>query len=215
MPGRAPGLHLSEQGQAEAARAAERVGALPAGTVSAVYASTLERAQETAAPIAGAVGLPVLDEPALVDSDPGEWTGQELKALYKLPEWRHLRHWPAGFRFPGGESFAELRARVASVVEGLVTRHPGAVVVAVTHADPIKLAVAEALGCPLDHLDRIAVSPASISVVAYSSAGVGVLAVNTLGGPLPAAPPPPARDGAGARSGARGSARAKAQVAAR
>jgi probable phosphoglycerate mutase len=203
MPGRAPGLHLSDQGRAEAARAAERVAALPAGTVSAVYASTLERAQETAAAIAGAVGLPVLDEPALVDSDPGEWTGQELKALYKLPEWRRLQQWPSGFRFPGGESFAELRGRVASVVEGLRSRHAGGAVVAVSHADPIKLAVAEALGAPVDHLDRIAISPASISVVAYAPAGASVLAVNTVGGPLPVGPPANVRDGARSRGKAK------------
>lgn len=200
MPGRAPGLHLSDQGRAEAARAAERVAALPAGTVSAVYASTLERAQETAEAIAGAVGLPVLDEPSLVDQDPGEWTGQELKALNKLPEWRRLQQWPAGFRFPGGESFSELRARVASVVEGLRVRHPGGAVVAVSHADPIKVAVGEALGAPLDHLDRIAISPASISVVAYAPAGAAVLAVNTLGGALPVGPPPNVRDGARSRA---------------
>jgi probable phosphomutase (TIGR03848 family) len=184
LPGRAPGLFLSEQGRAEAQRAAERLAGLPAGTVGAIYASTLERAQETAGYLAKAVALPVRDEPELVDSDPGEWTGMELKALYKLPEWRRLAQWPGGFRFPGGEAIVELRARVARVVERLRTQHPGEVVVAVSHADPIKMALADALGSPLDLLDRIAVAPASISVISYAPAGVSVLAVNTQGGPL-------------------------------
>jgi broad specificity phosphatase PhoE len=203
MPGRAPGLHLSDKGREEAGRAAERLVALPAGTVQAIYASTLERAQETAGILAAGLGLEVRPEPDLLDCDAGDWTGQELSALNKLPEWRSLARWPAGFRFPGGESMLELRARVAGAVDRIRAAHPGAVVVAVAHADPIKMAVAEALGSPLDLSDRIMISTCSITAIAYGSGGVGVLAVNSLGGPLPVTAPAPAPDGAaGAASGA-------------
>lgn len=198
LPGRASGLHLSDQGRAEAEGAAGRLAGLAPGTVAAVYASTLERAQETAAPIAAAVGLAIVDEPRLVDCDTGEWTGRELKALYKLPQWRDLARWPGGFRFPGGESIVELRERVGAAVASLRAAHPGGVVVAVSHADPIKIAIAEALGSPLEMLDRILVSPASVSAVAYGAGGPAVLAVNTTGGPLPVGQPP-----AGTRDGRR------------
>jgi broad specificity phosphatase PhoE len=179
LPGRAPGLHLSDQGRAEAARVAERIGALPDGTVEAVYASTLERAQETAAAIATAVGRSVEIDADLADCDTGVWTGMELKAARKLPEWHDLERRPAGFRFPDGESFAELRARMSAVAERLQTRHLGKVVVAVSHADPIKIAVSEALGAPLDLSDRIVISPCSLTAIAYAPGGASVLAVNS------------------------------------
>src|SRR4051794_7977424 len=99
LPGRAPGLHLADTGVAQAERAAERIAALK--KVAAVYASPMERARETAAPIAKARKLRVRREKGLNECDFGSWTGQELKALSKLPEWRTVQRYPSGFRFPG------------------------------------------------------------------------------------------------------------------
>src|SRR5262245_22215421 len=86
LPGRTPGLHLSEEGQRQAELAAKRIAELK--KVDAVYASPLERTRETAAPIAAACGLEVQSEPGLLECDFGDWTGEELKALMKRPEWR-------------------------------------------------------------------------------------------------------------------------------
>jgi probable phosphoglycerate mutase len=61
----------------------------------------------------------------------------------------------------------------------LCARHPGETIVAVSHADPIKAAVADALGTPLDLFQRIMIAPCSVSAVAYSAAGPAVLAVNS------------------------------------
>ncbi len=177
LPGRAPGLSLSDRGREEAAAAAERLGALH--RVGALYASPLERAQETAAPIARRLGLPVTTEPGLLECDFGEWTGADLKALAKLPAWTTVQRWPSGWRFPGGESFSEMQLRLSDCLAALVARHPGETVVAVSHADPIKAALAGALGVPLDLFQRIQVAPASVSVVAYGVSGPAVLAVNT------------------------------------
>jgi probable phosphoglycerate mutase len=179
LPGRARGLHLAEQGRAEAERAGARLAALPA--VRAVYSSPLERARETAEVVARALGLPVQTERGLLECDFGAWTGEELASLRRRPEWEAVQRHPSGFRFPSGESFAELRARVAATVERLVAKHRGEVVVAVSHADPIKVAVGEALGAPLDLLHRTTVSPCSVSVVAYGPAGPVVLALNSTG----------------------------------
>src|SRR3954449_8314034 len=86
LPGRAPGLHLSDAGRTQAEAAAQRIARLP--KVTAVYASPLERAKETAAPIAKALGLRTKHDKGLLECDYGEWTGAELKALAKLPEWK-------------------------------------------------------------------------------------------------------------------------------
>jgi len=177
LPGRAKGLHLAEQGLAQAEAAAARLAAY--GTVAAVYASPLERTRETAAPIGRALGLPVTVERGLLECDFGSWTGRELKELYKLPEWQQVQRTPSSFRFPGGESFLEMQARASDAVRRIVAAHPGEAVVCVSHADPIKVVVADAMGSHLDHFQRFGVSPCSITVIAYSAAGPNVLCVNS------------------------------------
>jgi probable phosphomutase (TIGR03848 family) len=182
LPGRAAGLHLSPEGRAQAEEVAERIAALagpdrPGPT--AVYASPLERTAETAKPIARQLGLRVRNERGLLECDFGRWTGAQLKALAKKPEWSQVQRWPSGFRFPGGESFLEMQARVTSAISRLVQLHPGETIVAVSHADPIKVAVSAAAGTHLDLFQRLSISPCSVSALAYSEAGTHVLSVNS------------------------------------
>jgi len=183
LPGRAPGLHLAEKGQQQAEVVAQRIASLQSEKrkISAVYASPLERTQETAAPIARALGLRVRRSQGLLEADFGDWTGAELKHLYKLPEWRTVQRNPSGFRFPGGESFTEMQARICGAVDKIRATHLGKTVVAVSHADPIKAAVAQAMGTHLDLFQRIVVSPCSVSAVLYGADGPVVLAVNSTG----------------------------------
>jgi probable phosphomutase (TIGR03848 family) len=178
LPGRAPGLHLAEAGVAQAEAVAARLAALP--RVDAVYCSPLERTRETARPIGQARGLPVKVDRGLLECDFGEWTGRPLKELAKEPAWATVQRYPSGFRFPGGESFLEMSARITGAVHRLAERHPEGVVVAVSHADPIKAAVADALGTHLDLFQRINVSPCSVTAVHYGPTGPAVLAVNSV-----------------------------------
>lgn len=182
LPGRAPGLSLSDEGRRQAEGAAARIGAL--SSVAAVYSSPLERARETALPIARARHLAVRVERGLLEIDIGEFTGLSLKRAHRRPEWPVIQRNPSGFRFPGGESFPEMQARVTSTLAGLVDRHRGQTIVAVSHADSIKAAVAQALGTPLDLFQRIAIAPASISAVVYRLHGPSVLTVNSVDGDL-------------------------------
>ena len=182
LPGRAPGLHLSDEGRRQADAAAERIGKLP--KVAAVYCSPITRARETAQPIARAVKRAPRIERDLADLDIGEWTGLSLKQAARRPEWETVQRNPSSFRFPGGESFPEMQARMTSALGKIVARHFGQLVVAVSHADPIKAAVAQALGTPLDLFQRIMIAPASITVVSYRRSGPAVLTVNSLTGDL-------------------------------
>jgi probable phosphoglycerate mutase len=182
LPGRVRGLHLSEAGQEQAEIAAKRIAELE--QVDAIYASPLERARETAAPIAAALGQRVVSDRGLLECDFGEWTGGELKELMKLPEWRQIQRYPSGFRFPAGESFLEMQTRIVTTVARLGAAHRGGVIVAVSHADPIKAAVAHAMGTHLDLFQRIVISPASVTAIAYGDGGPIVLTVNSTGGSL-------------------------------
>jgi probable phosphoglycerate mutase len=180
LPGRAAGLHLSDKGRAQADAAAARIAALTKAP-TAVYSSPLERTRETAAPIARALGLRVRTAAGLVEADVGDWTEQRLARLYKAKEWPTVHRWPSGFRFPGGESFAEMSVRTMDAVLGLVAAHPGESIVAVSHADCIKAIVAAAAGVPLDLMQRLVVSPCSISAVLFTAGGPLVLCVNSTG----------------------------------
>lgn len=204
LPGRAPGLHLADTGRAQAEAVAGRLGAWltpsappapapartarstrPAGparpTVGGIYASPLERTRETAAPIAKALGLRVRTERGLLECDFGDWTGRALKDLVKLPEWTTVQRYPSGFTFPAGESFVSMQRRMIETVAGLCRRHPGQAVVAVSHADPIKALVADAMGSHLDLFQRVVISPCSVTAISYGSTGPSVLAVNATG----------------------------------
>jgi probable phosphoglycerate mutase len=184
LPGRAPGLHLSDEGRRQAEAAARRIAALR--HVTAVYASPLDRARETAVPIAQALGLALRIERDLADLDVGEWTGLSLAQARRRREWEIIQKHPSAFRFPEGESFMEVQTRMTAALARLVARHRGGTIVAVSHADPIKLFAAHALGTPLDLFQRIVVATASITVIAWPRDVPGVLTVNSVDGQLAA-----------------------------
>jgi probable phosphoglycerate mutase len=196
LPGRAPGLHLSDTGRRQAEDVAARIAAMAQPPpddvprngqrpkpprIAAVYASPLERTRETAAPIAAALGLDVVPDEGLIELDMGDWTGLELKAAMKRKEWATIQRYPSGFAFPGGESFLAMQTRMVSALDRLRVAHPGETVVAVSHADPIRAAVAHAMGTHLDLFQRVVVSPCSLTAVAYGDGGPIVLKVNDTG----------------------------------
>lgn len=178
LPGRAPGLHLSDAGKAQAEAVAERIARMKPPP-QAVYASPLERAVETARPIAAALGCKVRVERGLLECDFGAWTGSRLSTLRRRREWRTVLQLPSAFRFPDGESFAEMQARITGTLDRLSDKHPGGSFVAVSHADPIKAAVAATAGVPLDLFQRLVVSPCSITVLVRGDSSMHVLAVNS------------------------------------
>jgi len=182
LPGRAPGLHLADEGNRQAEEVAARLSALT--RIDAVYASPLERARQTAAPIGKALQQRVRIDKGLLECDFGDWTGRELTSLMKLPEWSTVQRAPSTFRFPNGESFTEMQTRMVSALDRIRSQHPGGVVVCVSHADPIKAAVAHAMGTHLDLFQRIVISTCSVSAVSYSAGGPVVLTVNSTGGTL-------------------------------
>ncbi len=182
LPGRAKGLHLADTGRAQAEAAAARIAKLD--KVTAVYASPLERTRETAAPIAAGLGLRVKTDRGLLEADFGDWTGRALKELARLPEWKTVQRYPSGFRFPGGESFTEMQTRITATLAKLAAAHRGETIVAVSHADPIKAALADAFGTHLDLFQRIVVSPCSVSAIWYGDSGPVVLTANSTGDDL-------------------------------
>ena len=123
LPGRAKGLHLAESGVLEANRVAERLSEIKG--ITAVYASPLERARETAAPIGKILKHKVQIHQGLLECDFGKWTGAQLTALMKKPEWTTVQKAPSIFRFPNGESFTEMQSRMVGALDDIRAKHPG------------------------------------------------------------------------------------------
>ncbi len=176
MPGRLPDLHLNEKGRAQAQTIAEKLAKAP---IKAVYSSPLERAIETAEPLANALGLEVIIRPSLMETDIGEWQGMSHKALRRSKAWRIVQSTPSLFRFPNGESFAECQARIVGEIQTLRALHEDKDLFAcVSHGDPIRLAVAYYLGLSLDHFQRLAAAPASITALYVGETSSRLLTLN-------------------------------------
>jgi probable phosphomutase (TIGR03848 family) len=187
LTGRAPGVDLSEDGRKQAAALADRLADLP---VAAVYASPIERTAQTAAAVAGRHDLEVHALPGALEADYGEWTGGKLADLAKTDLWKTVQRAPSRARFPGGESMTEMQARIVSCLEAVVADHPGDLVVVVSHADPIKAAIAHYTGLHLDQFQRIVVSPASVTAFQLSARGAALIKCNDTGNLDELRPPP-------------------------
>ena len=147
LSGWMPGLHLSEAGREQAKGLAERLGPVP---LDAVYASPLERCQETAAAVADAKGLKLQTLEDLGEVRYGDWTGRALKELAREPLWKVVQATPSAARFPEGESLYEMQARAVLAVERLREAHPRQTVAVCSHADVIKALACHYLGMHLD-----------------------------------------------------------------
>ncbi|WP_336488769.1 histidine phosphatase family protein [Methylobacterium nigriterrae] len=168
--GRMPGIVLGAQGRAEAAALAAR---LAASGAALVLSSPLERAVETAEPIAARLGQPLGIAPELDEIAFGDWTGRRFADLADDPAWRRWNEARATARPPGGESMAEAQGRVL----GLLERLSGTCVL-VSHRDVIRSVLVRVLGLSLDAYDRIAVDPGSLSLIEFWPGGGRLVGLN-------------------------------------
>lgn len=181
LAGWTPGVHLNNEGRAQAAALAQRLETVP---LAAVYSSPLERTLETAHPLAQAHGLTVQVREGLGEAQYGDWTGRALKELKDEALWPVIQVYPGGVRFPGGESMRETQARIVAELDAIRDAHPGQTVAVVSHSDPIKMAVAHYTGLALDLFQRIAISPASVTAFAFAQYGPRLICLNVTD-PLP------------------------------
>lgn len=194
LAGRTPGIHLDDRGRRQAEELAGRLAGVP---LAACVCSPLERCQETATAIAATHdGMGTRTEERLTECGYGDWTGRRLSKLSREPLWRVVQAHPSAARFPGpgGESLADVQHRaVAAVRDWNATLGAGATYLACSHADVIKLIVADALGMHLDQFQRLQVDPCSVTVVHYTDLRPFVVRLNDTGSDLGhlAGPPQP------------------------
>ena len=178
LTGWAPGVHLNELGRRQAERLVERLEGI---RVDAIVSSPLERCRETAAPLAKARGRRVVVRRAWIEVGYGDWTGRSISQLRRTKLWRRVMSTPSNVRFPGGESLLEVQARAVDAAVELAAEHPRGTIVVVSHADVIRLLVAQLAGMHADHLQRLSIDPASITAVSLSAGPPRLLTLNDTG----------------------------------
>jgi len=162
LAGWTPGVSLNETGRKQAQALAEKLKAAP---LVALYSSPLERARETAAPLAATKNLEVKIVEGIGEVRYGEWQGKSLKRLARTKLWRTVQGHPSAMQFPGGETFRQVQHRAVETIEGLAKAHPKEMIAAVSHGDVIKLIVAHYLGLSLDLFQRLMIGTASITIL--------------------------------------------------
>jgi probable phosphoglycerate mutase len=206
LPGQAPNLHLNEEGRAQAEAIGKLVEKQP---LTAVYASHLERAIETAWRVARPHGLPINIRRTLADTHTGDFTAKTIEEITKetgsQESWKIIVEKPSEGRLPNGESLLEMQARVVAELERICAAYPDpepppptaegaekkekmdapkppppAVIAVVMHADPIKAALAHYLGMPFDNFQRLGTSPASLSTIMVHGNQVMVVNINQV-----------------------------------
>ncbi|MFN2305041.1 MAG: MSMEG_4193 family putative phosphomutase [Anaerolineales bacterium] len=176
LAGRLPGVDLNQTGLIQAKMLADKLASAP---IKAIYTSPLERAMQTAQPLAEANQKEMVVRESLLEIDYGDWQGRTLKSLRRNKLWKVVQTQPSRARFPGGESFAEAQQRICHEVENLANTHDEKdLLLCFSHADMIKLALAYYMGIPLDLFQRLVVSPCSISTLYIGKHGVRLIALN-------------------------------------
>ena len=175
MVGRMPGIQLAEDAPRRLAWLQER---LARERIERVVAGPLDRVQQTARAIAAARGLSVETDPDLDEIDAGRWTGKTLAELDGDPDWELWRRVRAQARAPGGETMAEIQARMARATERLIREGAGTGVLIVSHGDPIRLALTWRLGLGVDRMDCLRIDPGSLSVLTITERGAELRLLN-------------------------------------
>lgn len=177
LAGRLPGVSLNEEGRLQAERLGEKLG--EAG-IQRIITSPLERARETAEPLARRLNI----EPEVIEDflevGFGDWNGATMADLGKSEHWAFYNSYRSGTRPPNGELILEIQARFVRKLEELRCAHPETTFAIFSHGDPIRSALCYYLGMPLDFINRVEVSPGSYSILKLEKWGPQILTINSV-----------------------------------
>ena len=173
--GRTANITLDLKGELQVQRLTEQFKDV---SLDAIYCSPLERALQTAEPLARQARLEVTASAALNEIDFGDWTGKTFDELSSDDVWRRFNTRRSVTTIPGGESFLEVQNRIVKELSTIASRHRDARVAIVTHADVIRAAVVYFAAMPIDLIERIEISPCSVSVVALDEESITLLTIN-------------------------------------
>ena len=178
LAGRLPGVHLNKNGLAQANQLAGFLKSLP---IKAIYSSPLERAMETAQPLADVKKIEINICENLSEINFGKWQGKSIKQMHRMKLWKTVQNQPSIMQFPNGESFVSAQKRLVDCISEINAKHePLDLLACFSHSDAIRLLVTNYLNMPLDSFQRININTASISVLILMKERIVVPHVNLV-----------------------------------
>ncbi len=178
LAGRTKGVHLNDEGRAQASALGKRLAQAP---LAHLYASPLERTLETAAEIVRHhPQLKIETNSEIGEVRYGDWQGKSISELQRRKMWGVVQEYPSRASFPNGETMRGVQVRIVNEIEALARKHPDEMIALVFHADLIKMALAHYLGMHLDVFQRIVVSPASISTLQLGHSRPYIVCMNDI-----------------------------------
>jgi probable phosphoglycerate mutase len=178
LAGRMEGVSLNTEGKTEAQTLARRLAHLK---LAAIYSSPLERAIETAAPLADVLQLTTTISDDFLELDMGDWTNKTYSEIKEDARFGHFNTYRSGTKIPGGETMLNAQMRIVTGLQKLYKQHSNETVAVVSHADMIKAAVTYFAGIHLDLFHRIEISPASVSIIQMFEETARITLVNDTG----------------------------------
>lgn len=176
LAGQTLGVHLNDRGHRQAQGLVCQLSAAP---IKAIYSSPLERAVETAKPLALFLNQEIQIKPGLIELNYGNWVGKPFGLLRRYKAWKMIYEKPEEVRFPDGETFVEVQTRVCAEIDNIAAAHEKQDLVAVfTHADVIRLAITHYLDMPLIGFHKFIIDPASITILVLSDGKARVPKLN-------------------------------------
>ncbi|MBW6472037.1 MAG: histidine phosphatase family protein [Anaerolineaceae bacterium] len=178
LAGRLPGVHLNQNGLNQAKVLATTLQNLP---IKAIYSSPLDRALETAQPLAQVKKMEISICENLSEINFGDWQGKTIKQMRRLKLWETVQKHPSQMQFPNGESFIGAQHRLVDCITQISEKHePFDLVACFSHSDAIRLLVAYYLNVPLDTFQRIHINTASISTLMLTNEHISVPFINLI-----------------------------------
>ncbi|MDP2210752.1 MAG: alpha-ribazole phosphatase [Candidatus Aquicultor sp.] len=170
---------LSEQGESQARALAER---LADEDISAIYASDLLRATQTASIIADNFGVDVIETEGLREIDFGDWEGLSYNEIMERDK-ETLDSWienPTGVDIPGGESWPAFAARVNAAFDDILKNEDGDAIALVTHGGPIKLLMTRFHGGDPHFFKSFWPQPGGVNIVEIDDKTVNVIELSGI-----------------------------------
>lgn len=168
---------LSEAGRAQIHG---RMSLLLSLAPDVIYTSTSTRATESATEVEGPLKLQAQAVPELCEIDFGAFEGLSYTEVEKQfpQEFRQWMECPTDSKFPGGESFLDLKRRAISFQQSLLPKHRNQTVLIISHAGVNRVLLADALGLPDRQIFRIDQRHAGVSIIDYLPDSAFVRLVN-------------------------------------
>ena len=177
LSGWLPGIPLDAPGKIQAEGLVQRLKSVH---IHQIYSSPIQRAMETASPLAKARNLEIQSAPGLGEVNFGNWQGQSIASLEGDAQFELFNSHRSCTRAPGGELMLETQARMVATLLEIRERHIAQTVAVFSHADAIKSAVMHALGMPIDFHHRLEIEPVSVTILHFFPEIVRVIRMNTL-----------------------------------